>query len=211
MDLRLVGHDGLVPFLFGVAVAAAMWALLQVWRWQSRPRGDGQAPGPPAEPLPALPLDVHLCLNALSRLCIALSEDERAQDGVEALGAYVVASHKATQSAASARLRETQNAVDAHWRLNCWLRGERAPALAWHTTGVLASAYGASALASALQRLLASAERPALTTVRIVLQITDEPDLRQQVAQLALTALAVSGEAPVWVASQRITLPLDAG
>lgn len=87
------------------------------------------APATPPAPEPdrlELGLEMHLVLNVLNRVVMALNDNESTQDGVADLADYL-------RAAADLQRRPSQGslvkAVTSYWRLNRWVHGHRGDAL----------------------------------------------------------------------------------
>lgn len=96
---------GLIGFAAGVA-GARLWA---------RSRTE-----PATDPTPSSTLELHLVLNALNRVVLALVTDEQAQDGVADLADYLRASDELRRRPS---LEAMLQAVSSYWRMSRWIHG----------------------------------------------------------------------------------------
>lgn len=99
---------GIVGFAAGVAAA--------MLRAQAR----SAQPAPPADEAPPSTLELHLVLNALNRVVLALGADERTQDGVADLADYLRASDELRRRPS---LEAMVQAVSGYWRMSRWIHG----------------------------------------------------------------------------------------
>lgn len=108
----------LVSLLAGLIGFAAGAAAMMLWKRS------------PASPAPCLPpastLELHLVLNALNRVVLALGTDERAQDGVADLADYLRASDELRRRPAVEPMLE---AVSSYWRMSRWIHGRASDSL----------------------------------------------------------------------------------
>jgi len=169
-DEQYETHPGLVSntvamltslshFLWLLPLAAlCSVAVLMVMKRRHAPAAATRCPLPvPASAPAAAPLDVHLCLNVLNRFAIALDGNERAQMGVEHLGDYLAANHRAARALGGERMREVRQVIDSYWQLAGWQGSRQAHAIVWHVQGEVTTAQGAGVLINALQHLLSTA------------------------------------------------------
>lgn len=144
-------------------------------------------PAPAAAPA-TVPLDVHLCLNVLNRFAIALDGDERTQIGVEHLGDYLAANHRAARALDSERMHAVQRVIDCYWQLACWQGGRQAHPIVWHVQGEVVTAQGAVVLINALQHLLSS-KGSDIETPHLYIEVSSDAG-QPQVATIRLGANA---------------------
>lgn len=102
---------GILGFAAGAA-AALLWKRSQA--------------APPVDTTPSSTLELHLVLNALNRVVLALGSDERAQDGVADLADYLRASDELRRRP---RLEPLLEAVSSYWRMSRWIHGRTSDAL----------------------------------------------------------------------------------
>lgn len=108
----------LVCLLVGILGFAAGAAAVLLWR---------RTPAaPPPDTSPSSTLELHLVLNALNRVVLALGTDERAQDGVADLADYLRASDELRRRP---RLEALLEAVSSYWRMSRWIHGRASDAL----------------------------------------------------------------------------------
>jgi len=67
-------------------------------------------------------IDIHLCMNALNRLMVALSDNEPLQREIELLASYLVDSHRLEMSAPATLARRAGAAIESYWRFLMWHR-----------------------------------------------------------------------------------------
>lgn len=108
----------LVSLLVGLIGFAAGAAAVMLWK---RP-----APSFTPDAPPASTLELHLVLNALNRVVLALGTDERAQDGVADLADYLRASDELRRRPA---LEPMLEAVSSYWRMSRWIHGRASDSL----------------------------------------------------------------------------------
>ena len=99
---------GLIGFTSGL-VAMLLWV-----------RAQPRTAGAPAEATPASTLELHLVLNALNRVVLALGTDERTQDGVADLADYLRASDELRRRPSQEAMLQ---AVSSYWRMSRWIHG----------------------------------------------------------------------------------------
>jgi hypothetical protein len=134
----------------------------------------------------SVPLDTHLCLNVLGRFAIALDGDESAQQGMEHLGDYLAACHRAARARDGERLAHVRQVIDHHWSLARWREGRDSRPLAWHVSGEIATQQGMLVLVNALQHQLDS-QGDTRGELQVHVDITtDGVNAEQQVATLSL-------------------------
>jgi hypothetical protein len=71
-------------------------------------------------------LELHLIFNVLNRVVMALHADERIQDGVAEMAAYLRAWHELQRKPGQTALVQQ---LSAYWRLSRWLHGQSSDAL----------------------------------------------------------------------------------
>jgi len=148
----------------------------------------------------SVPLDTHLCLNVLGRFAIALDGDESAQQGMEHLGDYLAACHRAARAGDGERLAHVRQVIDRHWSLARWREGRDSRPLIWHVTGEVSTQQGMLVLVNALQHQLDSQGNVHVDMhgeLHVHVDIaTDGPHAQQQVATLRLNASADAAADP---------------
>jgi hypothetical protein len=181
------------PALLGIACGAITFAVLKRRHEAARSAKTARCMlSAPEVAQMSVPLDTHLCLNVLGRFAIALDGDESAQIGMEHLGDYLAACHRAALARDGERLAHVRQVVDRHAALACWRAGRDGPAVAWHASGDIATQQGMVVLINALQHLLSSQEGSAAQLhlhVDIATEsVAAEPGGQQQVATLRWSA-----------------------
>lgn len=109
---------GLMSFVGGLA-AALLYAR------KANPAAASPSPVPALEATPAT-LEMHLVLNVLNRVVMALGTNERAQDGVADLADYLRAADELRRRPSQATMVQQ---VSSYWQLSRWLHGQPSDSL----------------------------------------------------------------------------------
>lgn len=118
INALLILGVGLMSFAGGLA-AAVLYA--------RKASTVAPSPGPtPASGATPGPLEMHLVLNVLNRVVMALSTNERAQDGVADLADYLRAADELRRRPSQATLVQQ---ASSYWQLSRWLHGQPSDAL----------------------------------------------------------------------------------
>lgn len=158
-------------------------------------------PGPPAVK-PAAPLEMHLVLNVLNRMAMALSRDERAQDGMTWLSDYMASAIQFQGTKGSCR-DAIASPVRTYWDLSNWLSGRASCELVIRILGEELNIHQASAAASRMQSLIRQLEGLPVTSLKLDCVI-DLPAERSTASQVASGARVLRIDA-------RSELPVDSG
>lgn len=105
---------GVIGFTSGIAAS---------WLWARRHAAAAPAAVSAA---PTSTLELHLVLNALNRVVLALGPDERTQDGVADLADYLRASDELRRRPS---LNAMLQAVSSYWRMSRWIHGRPSDSL----------------------------------------------------------------------------------
>lgn len=177
---------GLVSFAGGFACASLL----------GRRRAGGPAAADPAataaEAAPAdvagsgLLLELHLVMNVLNRVVMALNANEHVQDGVAEMADYLRASHELQRRPGQNAL---VNQVSSYWRLSRWLHGRRSDALHLDAQVPDLAPQALYRLCEALTRVLRELEGSPSADVSI--RIT--PDDRAGAGRFAVAQVTVAG------------------
>lgn len=157
------------------------------------------APGTAAPPGPLpipLPIEIHLVLNVLNRMGMALLRDEHAQDGVAALADYLAELSRLRKPGAAGDLSAVQTVIDRYVRLVEWQRGCETPAtITWAVSGATSQAAFAWALLEDLQQTLRGLEGRAVRTLHIEVNLGGQGAPARIVIEAGLDDMA-AGRSP---------------
>lgn len=192
------------PFIWiaaALAVGVLLGACAGVW-WQRRqPRSAapaahaaGNAPAcTPRDALPPFPVEIHLVLNVLNRLVMALSRDEHAQEGAAALADYLAALSRMRSNATQDDPANATKPIEMYWRMSEWQhRGEPA-VFNWASNGTLTAPAGVWTLIDEVQQTLRGLEGLKVSDVAIDVQLDERPGA----AQAATLIMRATELAPV--------------
>lgn len=159
------------------------------------PRDIGPGLHAPAEPI-FVPIEIHLVLNVLNRMGMALLRDEHAQDGVAALADYLSELSRLRKPGAPGDLSAVQNVIDRYVRLVEWQRGSLTPAkITWAVQGASSQPTLAWALLEDLQQSLRGLEGRTVRTLHIQVDLGLQGKEARILIEAGLDALT-SGSLP---------------
>lgn len=164
---------------FAVGAAAVMWI--------RRPR-----PAPVTAAPPASTLELHLVLNALNRVVLALGSDERAQDGMADLADYLRASDELRRRPA---LEPMLEAVSSYWRMSRWIHGRGSDALHLDAQLTDVSPDTLSHLCVALTQAVRDLEACPQAHMSARVMLEGEADARLAVIQIAVAGVPAAQQA----------------
>lgn len=124
---------------------------------------------------PAAPLEMHLVLNVLNRMTMALSRDEWTQDGMTWLSDYLAAAVR-FQRSSEPMLDAIIAPVQSYFALSNWLSDRVDCTLELNIQGEVMSIHQASSAASALQALIRQLEGLPITGLRLDCRISAGSD-----------------------------------
>lgn len=170
----------LACLLVGILGFAAGAAAMLLWK-SSR---TAAAPGA----MPPSTLELHLVLNALNRVVLALGTDERAQDGVADLADYLRASDELRRRPRPDAMLE---AVSSYWRMSRWIHGRPTDSL--HLDAQLADASPTTLSLLCVEMTQAIRDLESCPQANLSARITLDGEGQQRTAVIQL---AVAGVAP---------------
>lgn len=139
--------------LFGVALLSFVGGAAAAWLLRRQPPAAAAAPIAPVPGTPpasaGAPLEMHLVLNVLNRVVMALGANEQAQEGVAELADYLRAADDMRRRPGPASMVRQST---AYWRLSRWLHGQPADLLRIEPEAAL-QGLPAAALAEACREL----------------------------------------------------------
>ncbi|RTL41580.1 MAG: hypothetical protein EKK53_13420 [Burkholderiales bacterium] len=179
-----------VSLLVGLLGFAAGAAAMLFWK--------SSRPVPTAPAMPSSTLELHLVLNALNRVVLALGADERAQDGVADLADYLRSSDELRRRPRPEAMLE---AVSSYWRMSRWLHGRPTDSL--HLDAQLADASPATLSQICIELTQAIRDLESCPQANVSARVGLEGEAN---ARTALIQIAVAGVAPAQQA-QLASLP----
>lgn len=170
---------GLMSFVGGLA-AALLYAR------KATPAAASPSPVPAIEATPAT-LEMHLVLNVLNRVVMALGTNERAQDGVADLADYLRAADELRRRPSQATMVQQ---VSSYWQLSRWLHGQPSDSLQIDAQLPELPGRALARLCQELTEVIRDLEgsRQADASARVTAEDTN-PATRQAVVQLTVAGV----------------------